>query len=82
MQAENFKMSVGQRMEQVDGGMNAGGGGCSSLHEWDDEQWAKAREMIRGTNKDPTAPNGPCRDALQKKVPGLSTGLWQFLEVV
>jgi NAD(P)-dependent dehydrogenase (short-subunit alcohol dehydrogenase family) len=35
----------------IDGGAwNAGGGGFSRLHEWDDAQWAKAREMIRGTN--------------------------------
>lgn len=36
----------------IDGGAwNAGGGGFSRLHAWDDEQWAKAREMIRGTNE-------------------------------
>ena len=36
----------------IDGGAwNAGGGGFARLRDWDDEQWAKAREMIRGANE-------------------------------
>jgi len=36
----------------IDGGAwNAGGGGFSALRDWDDAQWARAREMIRGTNE-------------------------------
>jgi NAD(P)-dependent dehydrogenase (short-subunit alcohol dehydrogenase family) len=36
----------------IDGGAwNAGGGGFSRLHAWDDAQWAKARDMIRGINE-------------------------------
>ena len=36
----------------IDGGAwNAGGGGFSRLHEWDDQRWAEVREMIRGTNE-------------------------------
>ncbi|HEY2179795.1 MAG TPA: SDR family oxidoreductase [Caulobacteraceae bacterium] len=36
----------------IDGGAwNAGGGGFSRLHQWDDAQWAEAREMIRGANE-------------------------------
>jgi NAD(P)-dependent dehydrogenase (short-subunit alcohol dehydrogenase family) len=35
----------------IDGGAwNAGGGGFASLRDWDDEAWAKAREMIQGAN--------------------------------
>jgi NAD(P)-dependent dehydrogenase (short-subunit alcohol dehydrogenase family) len=35
----------------IDGGAwNAGGGGFSRLHEWDDARWAEARDMIRGAN--------------------------------
>jgi len=36
----------------IDGGAwNAGGGGFSRLHEWDDARWAEARAMIRGANE-------------------------------
>jgi hypothetical protein len=36
----------------IDGGAwNAGGGGFSRLHQWDDAQWTAAREMIRGANE-------------------------------
>lgn len=36
----------------IDGGAwNAGGGGFSALHEWDDARWAEVRAMIRGTNE-------------------------------
>jgi NAD(P)-dependent dehydrogenase (short-subunit alcohol dehydrogenase family) len=36
----------------IDGGAwNAGGGGFSALHEWDDARWAEVRAMIRGANE-------------------------------
>jgi len=36
----------------IDGGAwNAGGGGFQGLRAWDDDQWAAAREMIRGANE-------------------------------
>jgi len=36
----------------IDGGAwNAGGGGFQGLRAWDDDQWADAREMIRGANE-------------------------------
>ena len=36
----------------IDGGAwNAGGGGFSAMRDWTDEQWANAREMIRGANE-------------------------------
>jgi NAD(P)-dependent dehydrogenase (short-subunit alcohol dehydrogenase family) len=36
----------------IDGGAwNAGGGGFSRLHEWDDARWAEVRSMIRGANE-------------------------------
>jgi NAD(P)-dependent dehydrogenase (short-subunit alcohol dehydrogenase family) len=35
----------------IDGGAwNAGGGGFSGLHAWDDERWAEAKAAIRGAN--------------------------------
>jgi NAD(P)-dependent dehydrogenase (short-subunit alcohol dehydrogenase family) len=36
----------------IDGGAwNAGGGGFQSLRAWGDDEWARAREMIRGANE-------------------------------
>ncbi len=36
----------------IDGGAwNAGGGAFSGLRDWDDEQWAQARNAIRGANE-------------------------------
>ena len=41
----------GQTIAIDGGGWNAGGGGFSALHEWDDARWAEVRAMIRGTNE-------------------------------
>jgi NAD(P)-dependent dehydrogenase (short-subunit alcohol dehydrogenase family) len=47
-----FSAYVNGQTIAIDGGAwNAGGGGFAALRGWDDAQWAKAREMIRGANE-------------------------------
>jgi hypothetical protein len=46
-----FSTYVNGQTIAIDGGAwNAGGGSFAALRDWDDAQWAKAREMIRGAN--------------------------------
>jgi NAD(P)-dependent dehydrogenase (short-subunit alcohol dehydrogenase family) len=47
-----FSTYVNGQTIAIDGGAwNAGGGSFAALRDWDDAQWAKAREMIRGANE-------------------------------
>lgn len=47
-----FSAYVNGQTIAIDGGAwNAGGGAFSGLRDWDDAQWTKAREMIRGANE-------------------------------
>lgn len=46
-----FSTYVNGQTIAIDGGAwNAGGGNFAALRDWDDAQWARARDMIRGAN--------------------------------
>jgi NAD(P)-dependent dehydrogenase (short-subunit alcohol dehydrogenase family) len=47
-----FSAYVNGQTIAIDGGAwNAGGGGFSTLRDWTDDDWARARSMIRDTNE-------------------------------